>query len=313
MKPDTGNVVRMTEIIDTSATARVASHYDGSAPTYHEQYDPDRIWTNAEYPANWFRLQKVIGILRERGARSLYEVGAGEASTLVHIHRDLGIDVAGSDLAPEMVRLGRENLARNGVDPEALALLDAQDADAVAAEQARAGQRDAVMALGVIPHVTDDAGFVAAMSGFVRPGGTLLLQFRNSMFSMFTFNRLTKEFILDELMAPIAAPFRDAVAADLDARLAVDKPPIRTWDKDAPAYDEILARFHNPFELADVVRAAGYGDIEFHWYNYHPTYPMIAGQFDKDEYRRAQIELEADTSWRGMFLCSAGFISATKR
>jgi len=296
----------------TAETTRVALHYDGSAPSYHEQYDPDRIWTNDEYPANWFRLQKVISILRDESASSVYELGAGEASTLARIHDDLGITVRGSDLSPEMVRLGRENLERHGVDPDALVQLDAQDRSAVAAEQARVGLSDAVMALGVIPHVRDDAGFVGAMAGFVRPGGTLLLQFRNSMFSMFTFNRLTKEFILDELMAPVPERFRDAVAADLDSRLAVDKPPIRTWDKDAPAYDEILARFHNPFELADVVRDQGFTDISFHWYNFHPTYPMLGGQFDKAEYTQAQIELEADSSWCGMFLCSAGIIEAVK-
>ena len=302
----------MNKTPQTDETTRVALHYDGSAPSYHEQYDPDRIWTNDEYPANWFRLQKVISILRDESASSVYELGAGEASTLARIHDDLGITVRGSDLSPEMVRLGRENLERHGVDPDALVQLDAQDRSAVAAEQARVGLSDAVMALGVIPHVRDDAGFVGAMAGFVRPGGTLLLQFRNSMFSMFTFNRLTKEFILEELMAPVPERFRDAVAADLDSRLAVDKPPIRTWDKDAPAYDEILARFHNPFELADVVRDQGFTDISFHWYNFHPTYPMLGGQFDKAEYRQAQIELEADTSWRGMFLCSAGFIRATR-
>lgn len=302
----------MDESTSSLETRRVADHYDGSADSYHEQYDPERLWTNADYPANWFRLQKVIGLLREVGARSVYELGAGEASTLVRIHQELGIEVRGSDLSPQMVRLGRDNLERHGIGPQSFTQLDAQDADAVAAEQARVGLSDAVLALGVIPHVRDDAGFVEAMAGFVRPGGTLMLQFRNAMFSMFTFNRLTKEFVLDELMAPIPAPFRDAVAADLETRLAVDKPPIRTWDKDAPAYDEILARFHNPFELADVVRSQGFGDVTFHWYNFHPTYPMLAGQFDKEEYRRAQIDLEADTSWRGMFLCSAGFIRATK-
>ena len=303
----------MTSTDTQDSTARVASHYDGSAPTYHEQYDPDRIWTNDEYPANWFRLQKVIAILREVGANTVYELGAGEASTLARIHQELGIEVRGSDLSPEMVRLGRENLERHGISPDALVELDAQDREAVRAEQDRVGMSDAVMALGVIPHVTDDQAFVTAMSGFVRPGGTLLLQFRNSLFSMFTFNRLTKEFILDELMAPVPAPFKDAVASDLDLRLAVDKPPMRTWDKDAPAYDEILARFHNPFELADVVRGEGFSDISFHWYNYHPTYPMLAGQFERDAYRQAQIDLEADTSWRGIFLCSAGFIRATKK
>jgi cyclopropane fatty-acyl-phospholipid synthase-like methyltransferase len=292
--------------------ADVAAHYDGSAPTYHEQYDQDLIWTNAEYPANFFRLQKVIEILRERGVSNLYDLGAGEASPVIAIGESLGIEFRASDLSPEMVRLGKENLIQHGMDPAWLSLVDIRDMNAVREEAQRVGQFDAVIALGVIPHVEDDEWFVEAMSLFLKPGGTLILQFRNSMFSMFTFNRLTKEFILDELMAPMPEIFQDAVAADLDQRLAVDKPPKRTWDKDAPAYDEILARFHNPFELAEVVKAQGFEDLSYCWYNFHPTYPMIAGGFDPQEYRQAQIDLEADTSWRGMFLCSAGMIIATK-
>jgi hypothetical protein len=131
------------------------------------------------------------------------------------------------------------------------------------------------------------------------------------MFSMFTFNRLTKEFILDELLTDVDPSIREVVAADLDARLAVDKPPKRTRPT-GDGYDEILARFHNPFELADVVRAHGYSDVRFHWYNYHPAYPMLADQIDPTEYRKAQIALEHEGTWRGMFLCSAGLIEATK-
>ena len=288
----------------------VASHYDGSASSYGDQYDPDKLWTNEEYPANLFRLQLVQRLLAESGATSLYELGVGDASPLSTIGAT-GIRVAGSDVSPEMVKVAKANMAGRGLDPEAIALIDAQDTEAMAREQQAAGTFDAVMALGVIPHVTDDAAFVATMDGFLRPGGQLLLQFRNSMFSLYTFNRITKEFILDELMAPVPQQFKDAVAADLDQRLAVDKPPLRTRPT-GDGYDEILSRFHNPFELADVVRAAGYSDIRYHWYNYHPTYPMIAGQFDPMEYRRAQVDLEGDTSWRGMFLCSAGLIEATK-
>lgn len=290
----------------------VRAHYDVSASSYHEQYDPDLVWTNAEYPANFFRLRKVIDLLRSSGAKSLYDLGAGEATPLIRIHQALGIAVAGSDLSEEMVRIGQENLARHHLDPALLSLLDVQDDRAVEAEVARRGQSDAVIALGVIPHVSNDTAFVDAMSAFCRPGGTLLLQFRNAMFSMFTFNRLTKEFILDDLLAPVPAVFREAVAADLDRRLAVDKPPVRRRD-DGSGYDEILSRFHNPFELADIVRSAGFEDLSFHWYNFHPTYPMISGEFDAREYRAAQIALEEDTSWRGMFLCSAGIIQARKQ
>ena len=291
--------------------SNVMKHYDGSAPTYHEQYDPDLLWANAEYPANLFRLQLVARLLQEAGARSVYELGTGEATPMIKLHRALGIDVAGSDLSPEMVRLGKENLERHGLDPGLLSHVDAQDLAAVRAERSLRGESDAVIALGVIPHVTDDAAFVRSMSLFCRPGGTLLLQFRNSMFSMFTFNRLTKEFILDELMAPVPQEFKDAVAADLDTRLAVDMPPVRRRD-DGYGYDEVLSRFHNPFELADVVRAEGYTDVRFHWYNYHPTYPMIRGQFEDRAYREAQIALEQEGTWRGMFLCSSGVIEATR-
>lgn len=290
----------------------VSSHYDGSAPSYHEQYDPDLIWKNTEYPANFFRLQKVIEILRERNVGSVYDLGAGEASPIIAIREALGVDIRASDLSPEMVRLGKENLVRHGMDPEWLNLVDIRDEHAVREEAGRVGQFDAVIALGVIPHVEDDDWFVEAMSLFLKPGGTLILQFRNSMFSMFTFNRLTKEFILEELMAPIPENFRAVVEADLDQRLAVNKPPKRTWDRDAPAYDEILARFHNPFELAEIVKDHGFSDVSFRWYNFHPTYPMVSGELDSQAYRQAQIDLESDTSWRGMFLCSAGMIIATK-
>jgi SAM-dependent methyltransferase len=291
--------------------SNVTKHYDGSAPSYHEQYDPDLLWANAEYPANLFRLQLVARLLQEAGARSVYDLGAGEATPMIKLHRALGMDVAGSDLSPEMVRLGRENLERHGLDAGLISHVDAQDEAAVRAERSLRGESDAVIALGVIPHVTDDAAFVRSMSWFCRPGGTLLLQFRNSMFSMFTFNRLTKEFILDELMAPVPQEFKDAVAADLDTRLAVDMPPVRRRD-DGYGYDEVLSRFHNPFELADVVGAEGYTDVRFHWYNYHPTYPMIRGQFEDRAYREAQMALEQEGTWRGMFLCSAGVIEATR-
>ena len=46
------------------------------------------------------------------------------------------------------------------------------------------------------------------------------------------------------------------VEADLDQRLAVDKPPIRRRE-DGHGYDEILSKFNNPLELAEVVKAQG--------------------------------------------------------
>ena len=288
----------------------VASHYDGSASTYSDQYNEEKIWTNKEYPANFFRLKLVRRILADAGVTSLYEHGVGDATPLVTIAGD-GIRVAGNDVSPEMVKFARANMTEHGLDPESINLLDVQSHDAIDAERKRAGSFEAVMALGVIPHVEDDRWFVDSMDKFLEPGGRLLLQFRNSMFSMFTFNRLTKEFVMDELLPEVPESIREIVSADLDQRLAVDKPPNRTRPT-GDGYDEILSKFHNPFELSEIVKSFGYKDLQFHWYNYHPAYPMLAGSIDPKVYRQAQMDLEGDTSWRGMFLCSAGLIEAVK-
>lgn len=288
----------------------VASHYDGSASTYSDQYNEDKIWTNEEYPANFFRLKLVRRILADAGVTSLYEHGVGDATPLVTIAGD-GIRVAGNDVSPEMVKFARANMTEHGLDPGSINLLDVQSHDAIDAECKRAGSFEAVMALGVIPHVEDDRWFVDSMDKFLEPGGRLLLQFRNSMFSMFTFNRLTKEFVMDELLPDVPESIREIVSADLDQRLAVDKPPKRTRPT-GDGYDEILSKFHNPFELSEIVKSFGYKVLQFHWYNYHPAYPMLAGSIDPKVYRQAQMDLEGDTSWRGMFLCSAGLIEAVK-
>jgi len=288
----------------------VASHYDGSASTYSDQYNEEKIWTNEEYPANFFRLKLVRRILTDAGVTSLYEHGVGDATPLVTIAGD-GIRVAGNDVSPEMVKFARANMTEHGLDPESINLLDVQSHEAIDTERKRAGSFEAVMALGVIPHVEDDRWFVDSMDKFLEPGGRLLLQFRNSMFSMFTFNRLTKEFVMDELLPEVPESIREIVSADLDQRLAVDKPPKRTRPT-GDGYDEILSKFHNPFELSEIVKSFGYKELQFHWYNYHPAYPMLAGSIDPKVYRQAQMDLEGDTSWRGMFLCSAGLIEAVK-
>jgi Methyltransferase domain len=197
-----------------------------------------------------------------------------------------------------------------GFDPSVLTLGDIQDRSTLEGAIA-SGPYDGVMALGVLPHVHDEAAVVDNMSAFLKPGGTMFLQFRNSMLSLYSFNRLTMEFIEDELLQGQSDEVKALVRADLEPRLAMDKPPKRTWDVDGPAYDEILAKFHNPFELADLVRDHGFRDIRFHWYNYHVTPPMLAGELGQT-FRTAGISMEDTDSWRGMFLCSAGVIEATK-
>jgi 2-polyprenyl-3-methyl-5-hydroxy-6-metoxy-1,4-benzoquinol methylase len=289
--------------------ADVADHYNASSSTYSEQYDESRILTSEEYPANYFRLQRIKERVADLGIRSIYELGIGDGSPLAAM-AGMGLRVGGSDLTEGMLSVAKGQFEAKGFDPSVLTLGDIQER-ATLEDAIATGPYDAVMALGVLPHVRDEGVVVDNMSAFIEPGGTMFLQFRNAMMSMWSFNRLTMEFIEDDLLRDQPHEVKDVVRAGLEPRLAMDKPPKREWQVDGPAYDEILAKFHNPFELADLVRAHGFTDIRFHWYNYHVAPPMLAGELGT-MFRTAGIETEPSTDWRGMFLCSAGVIEATK-
>lgn len=290
--------------------ADVADHYNASSATYSEQYDEAKVMTSDEYPANFFRLKRVKERVQDLGLTSIYELGIGDGSPLAAM-AELGLRVGGSDLTEGMLGVAKAQFEARGLDPSVLTLGDIQDR-ATLEDAIASGPYDGVMALGVLPHVRDEGAVIDNMSAFIRPGGTMFLQFRNAMMSMWSFNRLTMEFIEDELLKDQPQEVKDVVRAGLEPRLAMDKPPKREWDVNGPAYDEILAKFHNPFELAELVEQHGFTGIRFHWYNYHVTPPMMASELGQT-FRTAGLASEPRTDWRGMFLCSAGVIEATKR
>lgn len=289
--------------------ADVADHYNASSATYSEQYDESKILTSEEYPANFFRLKRIKERVQALDLTSIYELGIGDGSPLAAM-AELGLRVGGSDLTEGMLRVAKAQFEARGFDPSVLTLGDIQDRSTLE-EAIATGPYDGVMALGVLPHVRDEGAAIDNMSAFIEPGGTLFLQFRNSMLSLYSFNRLTMEFIEDELLKGQPQEVKDVVRAGLEPRLAMDKPPKREWDVNGPPYDEILAKFHNPFELKELVESRGFTDVKFHWYNYHVTPPMLAKELGPT-FRTAGIEMEPRSEWRGMFLSSAGVIEATK-
>ena len=289
--------------------AEVVDHYNASSATYTEQYDESTIHTSQEYPANYFRLKKIKERVKELGISSVYELGIGDGSPILAMAK-MGLRVGGSDLSPGMLEVAQKQFTDNGFDPSVLTFgnIDERSTleDAIAT-----GPYDAVMALGVLPHVRDEGTVIDNMSAFIPAGGRLFLQFRNSMLSLYSFNRLSMEFLMDDLLAPVSSDIKNTIKAGIEPRLAMDKPPKREWKEDGPAYDEILAKFHNPFELQELITSKGTTFVKFHWYNYHVSPPMMAGELGQ-AFREAGIELEARDDWRGMFLCSAGVIEAVK-
>lgn len=290
---------------------RVEDYYGAVAGDYFRQYQRENLRDSVDYPANYMRLQILVRLLADAGSKSVYEVGVGEGTPLATMAA-MGLRVAGCDISGEMVSHARETFAAAGLAGDAIEWGDIQDATTIAGQLA-GGKFDAVVAAGVMPHIRNDELVLRNIGMIVRPGGKVLIEFRNKLFSLFTFNRYTKEFILDDLLRDVAAPLKDRVSADLDRRLAIDLPPARSRTSDAedPGYDDILARFHNPFELVETFARCGYTNVRVHWYHYHPVPPMLEAGVEA-AVREAAFALEHENSWRGYFLCSAGVIEADR-
>ena len=289
----------------------VSDHYNSMAESYHQQYQRENLASQGEYPANYFRLQVLVQRLSALGLKSVYEVGVGEGTPLATL-ASTGFRVAGCDIAERMVSKAKANFTKRGLSPDVIQWGDIQDSTTFA-NQLAGGVFDAVIAAGVLPHIANDRLALANMSMLMADGGRLFVEFRNKLFSLFTFNRYTKEFILDELLCDVPLDVKAIVAQELDKRLALDLPPLRRVSDDgrAPGFDAILSKFHNPFELTQLIEHSGFRDTRIHWYHYHPAPPMLEDKIGPG-FRKAAMALEHEGSWRGYFLCSAGVIEAVK-
>ena len=300
----------------------VAKHYDGSAENYHLQYERDLLSDpTREYPGNFFRLHLLLNSFAENELKRIVEVGVGEGTPLVTLAK-AGIDVAGFDLSQKMVEKTKKNLEKHQFSGSNIIWGDIQD-PITYSPLLIDGQYDALLAMGVMPHVENDHLVLSNMKSMIRPGGRVFIEFRNKLFSLFTFNRYTFEFILDDLLDGVSPKLKDYISQDLKNRLEMDEPKKRTFgesgnlvngnrDENVPGYDAILSRFHNPFEVLDLFSRFEFEDSKLLWYHYHPAMPFLDKEHEQ-LFRNEALKLEHESSgWKGLFLCSAFVVEARK-
>lgn len=287
-------------------------HYDAVSEGYGKQYDNKNLYdTSAVYPANYFRLQILLNSFVQKNVKRVIEVGVGEGTPLMTLSK-AGIDVHGFDISENMVEQAKKSAAKAGITENNIFLGDIQDPNTYI-HAVKDGQFDGLMAMGVMPHVENDDMVLHNMSSLVKKGGTVFIEFRNTLFSLFSLNRYTSDFIVNDLLSGVDVRLRDLVSEELEDRLRTDQPPLRDkLDDGSPGYDAILSKFHNPLLIESFFKKHGFTDIKLHWYHYHPTMPYLSG-IDKELFRSEAIKMEHESSgWKGYFLCSAFVVEATK-
>ena len=163
----------------------IIDYYDVVSQDYFQQYQKDNLDSGKKYPQNYYRLQLLVQRLALSGARSVYEIGTGEGTPLAILAR-MGLEVAGCDISKKMVDLTKQRLTEVQADATRVQRGDIQDSITIA-NQVAYGPFDALVAFGVMPHVTNDNLVFQNMGMFLKEKGKVFIEFRNKLFFPFHF------------------------------------------------------------------------------------------------------------------------------
>lgn len=294
------------------STDRVKEFYNRAAKTYeHAHYGGG----STAYPANRIRFKKALQMLAleqttlGRPLRVL-DVGCG-TGILIRGARLQGMDATGFDFSTEMVAQAKGSLMP---DTEVVWQGDAEEPFSYPPKESQ----DAVVCLGVAPHNSNLGLLLDNFARVLRPGGLLLVEHRNSLFSLITANQYSVDFMHDlfnRTHALTRDPKPERTQALRDASEAFYTGMFGAEGRDSfekSGYGDIT-RFDNPLELKGRYEYHGFKWENPIWYHFHAGPPAVE-HLDPEVYRELSLAMEDryDRDWPGMFLASA-FVAVARK
>ena len=172
----------------------VAKCYSTWGDTYYQEYYGEK----APYPPVQTKLLREL--LREFPVKTLLDAGCGPASFLRDV-TDLGIELYGFDLTPEMVDEGKRVFTQQGLSSERIWKGSVLERKSFISPSG-VGSYDAVVCGGVLPHipVEEESKVAENISASLNPGSLCAVEARNQLFALFTMNRYSYELMVNELI-----------------------------------------------------------------------------------------------------------------
>jgi 2-polyprenyl-3-methyl-5-hydroxy-6-metoxy-1,4-benzoquinol methylase len=269
---------------------------------YVKMYEPGYT----RYPANLIRLNIVKKILKENAVKNVLDVGCGSCGVLRELLKD-GFKVNGMDFSEKMIMYGKKILEESNFDPKLISVGDIEKEKTFPKKKF-----DAVIALGVLPHVLNEKIALRNINISLKNKGKALIEFRNDLFSAFSMNKFSADFFLNRVINKETIPkkIRNEVEEFYFKRLKIHKQFRKDFGK--ISYDDILAKFHNPLNIEETLfSTSGFSVDKIHFYHYHSLPPYFHSKYPK-LFNTTSLKIEKPNDWRGYFMASAFVVEATK-
>ena len=218
-----------------------------------------------------------------------------------------GFNVKGFDFSEEMVKEGRKELEKAGYDPNQIFQADLEEDRTLPQEKF-----DAIIALGVFPHILNETKTLSNLRGMLSKHGLVFIEFRNDLFASYTLNKYSLDFFLNRVIDLSSLP--DDTAEEVinfySERLKVDKPDRK--EKSKISYTDILAKFRNPLNIEEeLFIPIGFSIVKIHFYHYHALPPIFENKYP-GLFRELSLKMEKPNDWRGYLTASAYVVEARK-
>ena len=290
----------------------VRSHYSLMAQDYIDQYDKKLKLSRFEYPANYNRLELILNLCKGLKARNVLDAGVGAGVPLLKVAKKTKAkNIHAFDYTQEMVDFCKDYLKNTNFKNTNVYKGSVEKRSSFKKAEVN-GKIDIALMLGVMPHVKNDLIVLKNLQSVMSKKSRAFISFRNKLFNIFTLNRYSYEFFINDLLNITDKDSLDISKKNLKKFFNMKQPPVRRVNiNGGTGYDLILSKMHNPLEIHELFKKAGFSEIKIHWYHLHSTIPQLQTKFkSKKSFYTSSLKLEHNNNWRGMFLASAFLVEA---
>ena len=278
-------------------------YYDRKVDLYLTSYTGE-----GRYPSNKFRLNIVLDLIGKTPGSKILDAGCGNGifvlSTL-----ERGHDCYGFDISEEMIKHAKELLKEKGYDPNRVFVGDIHNIPFPNKSF------DKVAILGVLQYLPDHEKILKEIHRVIVKNGELIVSLDNSLFSIFSINKYTVDFlrnILSHYDIPVTLienaieKYSELIQADKAVSM---KKPIKTFEElSLPPKAKLYE--YNPLNVEERFRKSNFEVLDMRFYHYHPLPPRFEEQFF-DLFNTLAYKMEGtEYDWRGAILCNQFVVRA---
>jgi SAM-dependent methyltransferase len=214
-----------------------------------------------------------------RPDQRIFDFGCGDA-ILFPWFLETGGKIEGIDISPEMIALGKQQLAKWGEDEALIQVADVQFLKSLPS-----ASMDGILSFNVLAYLTDEEEitFYQEASRIVKPGGYLVVTHSNSLFDMFSLNHYTINFFKENFV----------LDADFHSQLAN---LIKHSETTSTTYNVR----ENPLSYCHKLASFGFKEVRQEFINLHPAPPSLLHGKDYP----STLNVTEEHRWKLMFMCS---------